>query len=55
MLQVTTTPIIIVMGHGATFVMACDMAAQCVLHIFKEMLLFTAAENINLITNENHY
>lgn len=43
LLQVSTLPVIISIGCGATIDMAKETAAKCVLNSIKKMLMFTSS------------
>lgn len=50
--QVTSIPITITTGYGATSDRAAEEAAKCILQTFKAMLHFTKPATINLYNNE---
>jgi len=51
MVQVTSKPVTITTGYGATADLAAEEAAKSILKTFKAMLLFTKPPTVNLNNN----
>jgi len=52
LVQVTSLPVTVTTGYGATADIAAEEAAKSILQTFKAMLLFTKPATINLNNNE---
>lgn len=51
LVQVTSLPITVTTGYGATTDVAAEEAAKSILQTFKAMLLFTKPSNVNFNNN----
>jgi len=51
LVQVTSVPITVTTGYGATTEVAAEEAAKSILQTFKAMLLFTKPATVNLNNN----